>query len=88
METTFKTKHQLYEWIVIPFGLSNAPNTFMHLMYQVLKSFIGNFVVVCFSDILIYGPFKEPLLQYLKKVLDALRRKKMHANLKKCRFFC
>ena len=86
METTFKTRDGVYEWMVIAFGLSNAPNTFMWLVNNMLRPYIGKFVVIYFDGILVFNKNKEDHLQHLKIILDTLRKHHLYANPKKCRF--
>ena len=70
----------------MPFRLSNAPNTFMQLMNQVLKPFIGKFVVVYFENILIYSKTEVAHYNHVREVLAVLQANELYINLKKCSF--
>ncbi|GJX87618.1 putative reverse transcriptase domain-containing protein [Tanacetum coccineum] len=86
-KTVFRTRYRHYEFQVMPFGLTNAPAIFIDLMNRVCKPYLDKFVIVFIDDIIIYSRNKEEHLNYLRIILELLRKEKLYAKFSKCDFW-
>ena len=86
-KTVFRTRYGHYEIVTVPFGLTNAPATFMCLMNSVLCPYLDKFVIMFNDDILIYSKNEEENVKHLAAVLRLLREHQLYVNLSKCSFF-
>jgi len=73
--SAFRSRYGHYEYVVMPFGVTNAPVVFMDYMNRIFRPFLDKFVVVFINDILIYSKTQEEHAEHLRLVLGVLREK-------------
>ena len=86
-KTVFRTRYRHYEFLVMSFGLTNAPAAFMDLMNRVFKKYLDKCVIVFIDDILVYSKTKEEHAEHLRIVLGILWKEKLYAKWSKCEFW-
>jgi hypothetical protein len=85
-KTSFRTKYGNYEFVVVPFGLSNAPTVFMFLMNGIFRNYLDKFVIGFLDDILVYSKSEEEHEHHLRLVLQVMRENQLYSKLSKCSF--
>ncbi|KAL0556139.1 hypothetical protein IC582_004649 [Cucumis melo] len=83
----FRLRYGHYGFIMMSFGLTNAPAVFMDLMNRVFKDFLDSFVIVFIDDILIYSKTEAKHEEHLRQALETLRANRLYAKFSKCEFW-
>jgi hypothetical protein len=86
-KTAFITRYGLYEYMVMSFGLINAPTYFMYLMNKVIIEYLDKFMVIFIDDILIFSKNEEEHDEHLRLVLQKFRENQLYAKLSKYEFW-
>ena len=86
-KTAFRTRYGHYEFLVMPFRLTNAPAAFMDLMNMVFSPYLDKFVIVFIDDILVYSGSPKEHAEHFRTVLQILRERQLYAKLSKCQFW-
>jgi len=86
-KTAFRSRDGHYKYVVMPFGVTNAPIVFIDYMNKIFNPFLDKFVVVFIEDILIYSRTQEEHVEDLGLVLGILREKQLYAKMYKCKFW-
>ncbi|KAJ8469582.1 hypothetical protein ONZ51_g8881 [Trametes cubensis] len=85
-KTAFRTRYGSFEWLVMPFGLSNAPAAFQRFVNDIFADMLDVCVIVYLDDILIYSDNPEQHRKHVKEVLRRLRKHRLYARADKCEF--
>ncbi|GBG82300.1 hypothetical protein CBR_g34584 [Chara braunii] len=85
-KTAFKMRYGHFEWVVIPFGLTNAPATFQAAMTTEFRDLLDRSVLIYLDDILVYSRTLDEHITHLRAILNRLRLAKYKANHDKCEF--
>ena len=85
-KTTFRTRYGHYEFLVMPYRLTNAPAAFMDLMNMVFSPYLDKFVIIFINDILVYSGSSVKHAEHLRTVLQILRERQLYAKFSKCQF--
>ncbi len=85
-KTICHIRYGSYEFLVMPFRLTNAPATFCILVNDIFREWLDDFVVVYIDDILIYSGSLEEHAEHLAEVFQRLQENKLYAKLEKCKF--
>ena len=86
-KTAFRTKYGHDKFLIMSFGLTNAPATFMDLMNRVIRPFLDRFVIVFIGDILVYSISEEEHAMHLRFLLQTLWEHQLYAKFSKCEFW-
>ena len=86
-KTTFRTRYRHYEYLVMPFDVTDASGVFIEYMNRIFHTYLDQFVVVFIDDILIYSKSEEEHAEHLRVLLQVLKEKKLYAKLSKCEFW-
>ena len=84
--TAFRTRYGLFEYLVMPFSLANAPPTFQRMVNEMLQEYVDRFVIVYIDDILVFSDTEANHVEHVRLVLEQLRKFNLYAKATKAPF--